>query len=130
MTPAQLDRTFAALADPTRRAIVRRLAAGETTVTELARPFAMSLPAISRHLRVLEAGGLIRQQRQAQFRFCRIDPGGLRSASEWIDFYRGFWGESFDRLDEHLQSSAKPPPAKTKAKTKGTTRAKREHRHR
>jgi DNA-binding transcriptional ArsR family regulator len=130
MNAAQLDRTFAALADPTRRAIIRRLASGETTVTELARPFAMSLPAISRHLRVLEAGGLVRQQREGQFRFCRIDPEGLRTASDWLDFYRRFWGESFDRLDEHLQSSAKPRPIKTQAKTKGTTRAKRKQRHR
>ena len=117
---AHLDRTFSALADSTRRAIVQRLAAGELTVTELARPFAISLPAISRHLRVLEAASLVRQERDGQFRRCRLDTQGLQTAGEWIDFYRHFWGESLDRLDEHLKSSTPSVP-----KAKGRTHAKR-----
>ena len=125
MTSARLDRTFSALADSTRRAIVQRLAAGELTVTELARPFAISLPAISRHLRVLEAAALVRQERDGQFRRCRLDAQGLQTAGEWLDFYRHFWGESLDRLDEHLKSS--PTSAR---KTKGRTHAKRKARAR
>jgi DNA-binding transcriptional ArsR family regulator len=117
---ARLDRTFSALADSTRRAIVRRLASGELTVTELARPFAISLPAISRHLRVLEAASLVRQERDGQFRRCRLDMEGLQTAGEWLDFYRHFWGESLDRLDEHLKSSSTSTP-----KSKGPTHAKR-----
>src|SRR4051812_35976665 len=102
--PAVLDLAFAALADPTRRAILAHLACGATTVKELAQPFDISGPAISRHLRVLERAKLIRQDRQAQFRYCRLDPEGLKSATRWLDFYRRFWTESFDRLDEHLKS--------------------------
>ncbi len=102
---AALDLTFAALADPTRRAIVARLARGEATVKELSRPFAISAPAISRHLRVLERAALIAQERSGQFRHCRLNATGLKTAAEWIDFYRRFWGESFDRLDEHLKRS-------------------------
>jgi DNA-binding transcriptional ArsR family regulator len=120
ITSARIDRAFSALADPTRRAIVQRLALGEATVTELARPFAISLPAISRHLRVLEAAALVRQERDGQFRRCRLDAEGLQSAAEWLDFYRHFWSESLDRLDEHLKSSAMSAP-----KTKGRTHAKR-----
>ena len=116
---ARLDRTFSALADPTRRAIVQRLAAGETTVTELARPFAVSLPAISRHLRVLEAAALIRQERHGRFRRCRLDEEGLKTAAVWLDFYRRFWGESLDRLDEHLSSYAAPRAPKTKGRIHG-----------
>src|SRR5258708_29201361 len=116
---ARIDRTFSALADPTRRAIVQRLASGETTVTELARPFAISLPAISRHLRVLEAASLIRQERDGQFRRCRLDAQALQTAAEWLDFYRHFWGESLSRLDELLKSSAKSAP-----KTQGRIHAK------
>jgi DNA-binding transcriptional ArsR family regulator len=123
--PAQLDRIFSALADPTRRAIVRRLASGDATVKELARPFAISLPAVSRHLRVLEAGGLISQQREGTFRRCRIDPAGLRAAGDWLDFYRRFWSESFERLDEHLQSSAKPPAPKVKGSIRGKPKDRR-----
>jgi DNA-binding transcriptional ArsR family regulator len=122
---AQLDRAFAALADPTRRAILRRLAASETTVAELAKPFAISAPAISRHLRVLEAASLIRQEREGQFRRCRIDPKGLATAAEWIDFYRLFWSESFDRLGEHLKGAQKRPPA---SKVKGRSHGKRKAR--
>src|ERR1700704_2441046 len=122
---ARLNRTFSALADSTRRAIVQRLASGELTVTELARPFAISLPAISRHLRVLEAASLVRQERDGQFRRCRLDTQGLQTAGEWLDFYRHFWGESLDRLDEHLKSSSTSIP-----KTKGRTHAKRKARAR
>jgi DNA-binding transcriptional ArsR family regulator len=113
-TPACLDRTFAALADPTRRAILARLAMGETTVAELARPFSISAPAISRHLRVLEAASLIRQERDGQFRRCRLDGAGLQTATAWLDFYRSFWSESFDRLDDHLKATKGTPHGKRK----------------
>jgi DNA-binding transcriptional ArsR family regulator len=108
MSGTALDRVFAALADPTRRAIVMRLAEGETTVSELAKPFSVSLPAISRHLRVLEAARLIRQERAGQFRRCKLDIEGMTTAAEWLAFYRRFWSESFQRLDEHLDKSLKP----------------------
>jgi DNA-binding transcriptional ArsR family regulator len=101
--PNHLDATFAALADPTRRAIIDRLAAGETSVTELAEPFAMRLPAISKHLKVLARAGLIARSREAQWRPCRLEAGPLRDAAEWIEEYRRFWEESFDRLDDYLR---------------------------
>jgi DNA-binding transcriptional ArsR family regulator len=122
-TSARIDRIFSALADPTRRSIVQRLASGEATVMELARPFAISLPAISRHLRVLEAATLVRQERDGQFRRCRLDAQGLQAAAEWLDFYRHFWGESLDRLDEHLKSSTAPRAAKAKGKPHGKHKA-------
>ena len=99
----QLTSTFAALADPTRRAILARLAKGEATVSELAAPFEMSLPAISKHLKVLQRAGLIEQGRQAQWRPCRLKPEPLRDVSDWIGQYRRYWEESFDRLNEYLQ---------------------------
>ena len=95
--------TFAALADPTRRAILARLAVGETSVTELARPFQMSLPAVSKHLKVLECAGLVTRGREAQWRPCRLDAGPIRDVAEWSESYRRYWGESFDRLEEHLR---------------------------
>src|SRR5688500_16622152 len=95
--------TFAALADPTRRAILGRLAKGERSVTELAEPFAMSLPAISKHLKVLERSGLIERSREAQWRPCRLNAGPLKEAAGWLERYRRFWEESFDRLDEYLR---------------------------
>jgi DNA-binding transcriptional ArsR family regulator len=98
----RLDSVFAALADPTRRAILARLAAGEASVTELARPFAMSLPAISKHLKVLERAGLIAKGRDAQWRPCRLEVGPLRDVADWMEPYRRIWDESFSRLDEHL----------------------------
>jgi DNA-binding transcriptional ArsR family regulator len=98
----RLDSVFAALADPTRRAILARLAAGEASVTELARPFAMSLPAVSKHLKVLERAGLIRRGRDAQWRPCRLEAGPLRDMADWMEPYRRFWDESFSRLDDHL----------------------------
>jgi DNA-binding transcriptional ArsR family regulator len=107
MTADRLSTTFGALADPTRRAILARLAAGEATVTELAEPFTMSLPAISKHLKVLERAGLITRGRNAQWRPCRLDARPLEDASAWIERYRRFWEGSFDRLDEHLQQIQK-----------------------
>ncbi|MBJ7610504.1 MAG: helix-turn-helix transcriptional regulator [Candidatus Dormibacteraeota bacterium] len=103
MSTDQLSATFAALADPTRRAILARLARGEATVTELAQPFAVSLPAISKHLKVLERAGLIARGRNAQWRPCRLDAEPLGDASQWLERYRTFWETSFDRLDEHLR---------------------------
>jgi DNA-binding transcriptional ArsR family regulator len=100
---SNLDSTFAALADPTRRAILARLALGETSVTELAKPFEMSMPAISKHLKVLERAGLIDRGRDAQTRPARLNPAALKTAAAWIDEYRRFWEESFDRLDVYLQ---------------------------
>lgn len=98
-----LNTTFAALADPTRRAILARLASGEASVTELAEPFAMSLPAISKHLKVLESAGLISRGREAQWRPCRIEAAPLRDIADWIEHYRHFWEESFERLGSYLQ---------------------------
>jgi DNA-binding transcriptional ArsR family regulator len=102
MSEDGLSSTFAALADPTRRAILARLAQGESTVGELAEPFAMSLPAVSKHLKVLERAGLITRGRTAQWRPCRLEAGPLKDLSGWLEHYRRFWDESFDRLDEYL----------------------------
>jgi len=100
----QLSVVFAALADPTRRAILARLAEGPATVNEIAEPFDMTLPAISKHLKVLERAGLISRSRQAQWRPCTLEAEPLREATEWMGRYRQFWDESFDRLDAHLKS--------------------------
>jgi len=102
MSPDRLSTTYAALADPTRRAILARLASGEASVTELAEPFDMSLPAVSKHLKVLERAGLITRGRRAQWRPCQLDPGPLKDAADWLEHYRCFWEESFARLDEYL----------------------------
>jgi DNA-binding transcriptional ArsR family regulator len=102
MQTDHLSLTFAALADPTRRAILARLASGEASVTELAEPFALSLPGVSKHLKVLQRAGLITQGRKAQWRPCRLEPARLKEASEWVERYREFWDESFDRLGEYL----------------------------
>jgi DNA-binding transcriptional ArsR family regulator len=102
MSADHLSTTFSALADPTRRAILARLALGETSVNEIAEPFEMSLPAISRHLKVLENAGLITRSRDAQWRPCRLKADELKTATEWLEGYRRFWEESFDRLDEYL----------------------------
>jgi len=99
----RLSETFAALADPTRRAILARLASGEASVTELAQPFDMSMPAISKHLKVLERARLIARGRDAQYRPCRLDAAPLKDAAEWIGEYRRFWEESFEKLDEYLE---------------------------
>jgi DNA-binding transcriptional ArsR family regulator len=103
MPANRLDATFAALADPTRRAILARLTLGETTVADLAKPFAMSGPAVSKHLKVLEQAGLILRGREAQRRPCRIRPGALKEVHDWLEHYRRFWDESLDRLDSYLQ---------------------------
>ena len=99
----QLDRTFAALADPTRRAILARLAAGEASVTELAEPFEITLPAVSKHLKVLERAGLIARSRERQWRPARLEARPLKEVAEWTERYRRFWEERYDRLDEYLE---------------------------
>src|SRR5450631_2530975 len=119
----RLSETFGALADPTRRAILARLASGEASVTELASPFAMSMPAISKHLKVLERANLIGRGRDAQWRPCRLEAAPLRDVADWIDHYRQFWEQSFDRLDDYLrelkaQKSATHQPQSSKSKDK------------
>ena len=109
--------TFSALADPTRRAILARLALGETSVSDLAQPFDMSLPAVSKHLKVLERAGLIARGREAQWRPCRLEAGPLKEAASWIEEYRRFWEESLDRLDAYLREIQ---AARTKSKTNGS----------
>ena len=106
-----LSQTFSALADPTRRAILARLATGAATVGEIAEPFDMSLPAVSRHLRVLTDAGLIERHTEAQWRRCELRGEGLRAAADWIEFYRHFWEESFNRLDAFLSRTAPQPEA-------------------
>src|SRR6266436_4462652 len=101
MQADHLSATFAALADPTRRAILSRLASGESSVTELAKPFAISLPAVTKHLKVLQRAGLITQGRRAQWRPCRLDAKPLQEVADWVEQYRRFWDESFDKLDEY-----------------------------
>lgn len=117
----RLDATFAALADPTRRAILARLASGEATVQDLAAPFDMSLPAVSKHLKVLERAGLIARGRDAQRRPCRLVAAPLRDVAEWAEGYRRFWEESLDRLDEYLRElqRAEARPAAKKESTDG-----------
>ncbi len=102
-TDERLDRTFAALADPTRRAILARLAKGEASVTELAEPFEMSLPAVSKHLKVLEHAGLIARGRERQWRPARLEPEPLKEVADWAERYRRFWEERYDRLEEYLE---------------------------
>lgn len=97
-----MSATFAALADPTRRAILARLASGETSVTEIAEPFDMSLPAVTKHLKVLERAGLISRSREAQWRPCKLEAKPLQAAADWVEQYRRFWEESFDRLEDYL----------------------------
>ena len=101
--PKSLSLTFAALADPTRRAILSRLAAGETSVTELAKPFEMTLPAISKHVKVLQRAGLVSQGREAQWRPCRLEAAPMKDAAAWIEHYRRYWEQSFDQLDDYLR---------------------------
>lgn len=135
-----LSTKFAALADPTRRAILARLALGETSVTELAEPFAMSMPAVSKHLKVLEHAGLVTRGRAAQWRPCKIEPAALREVDEWLETYRRFWEVSLDRLEIYLgelqaqenreassapRKAAKKQPARRKASSRKSTRSKR-----
>ncbi len=110
-----LSNTFAALADPTRRAILAKLAKGESTVQAIASPFDMSLPAVSKHLKVLERAGLIERGRDAQYRPCRLRPEGLKQAASWIEYYRKFWEESFDRLEVLLREMQTTEKQKTRA---------------
>src|SRR5258708_39882704 len=117
MTPDLLSSTFGALADPTRRAILARLASGVASVTELAEPFEMSLPAISKHLKVLERAGLIVRSRTAQWRPCQLAPTPLKEASDWLDHYRRFWGESLDRLDGYPKQIPPTPQPRAAGRT-------------
>lgn len=111
-----LSLTFAALADPTRRAILARLAMGESSVTEIARPFKISLPAITKHLKVLERSGLIARGREAQWRPCRLEAKPMKEAVDWLEHYRRHWEESFDRLDEYLKELQRTEKIKAKGK--------------
>ncbi len=119
-SPARLDATFAALADPTRRAILARLAQGDTNVGDLARPFDISAPAVSRHLRVLEQAGLIEREVHARWRVCRLRPDALQAAHGWLEQYRRYWEDSLDRLVEILEN---PPAAARAPRTRSTRRA-------
>ncbi len=114
MVKLSLDFSFAALSDPTRRAILARLALGETSVTERAKPFAMSHPAVSKHLKDLERAGLIARSREAQWRPCRIEPRALKDIDDWLAHYRRFYDESFDRLDDYLKKLQAKAPEQTK----------------
>jgi len=118
----RLDRTFGALADPTRRAILARLAKGEASVTELAEPFEMSLPAVSKHLKVLERAGLVSRGRERQWRPARLRAALIREVAEWTDRYRRFWDERYDRLDEYLDELQGRGPSKRKEKGDGRGR--------
>jgi DNA-binding transcriptional ArsR family regulator len=118
MSPDALSATFSALADPTRRAILARLATGEASVTELAEPFDMSMPAISKHLKVLERAGLIARGREAQWRPCRLEAGPLKEVSDWIEHYRLFWEQSLDRLEAYLREMKRREPSRRRARPK------------
>jgi len=117
MVADPLSMTFAALADPTRRAILARLSSGETSVTELAKPFAMSLPAVTKHLKVLQRAGLITQGRQAQWRPCRLEAQPLHAVADWVEQYRKFWEQRLDQLEEYLRELQAPPPSTTNPKS-------------
>jgi len=127
MTPAidRLSTTFAALADPTRRAILARLTQGETTVGDLAQPFDMTLPAISKHLKVLERAGLIERSRDAQRRPCRLAAEPLHEVSDWVATYRRFWEQRFDRLEDYLRETQASPTPRRKGRTKAHGRKSR-----
>lgn len=125
MQPDRLSATFAALADPTRRAILARLALGETSVAELAAPFSISAPAVTKHLKVLQRAGLITQGRQAQWRPCKLEAAPLREVADFVEHYRQFWEQSFDRLEDYLQTLQAAQPAQTEEKKNG--RKKRQH---
>jgi DNA-binding transcriptional ArsR family regulator len=122
--PDHLSATFAALADPTRRAILARLALGETTVAELAKPFDLSGPAVSRHLKVLEGAGLISRGREAQWRPCKIEPKALKEIDDWLERYRQFWEQSLDRLEDYLRTlqSGESDAGAGKSKSRKRTR--------
>ena len=124
-TPDHLSATFAALADPTRRAILARLASGEASVTQLAEPFEMSMPAISKHLKVLERAHLIGRGREAQWRPCRLEAAPLKDVADWIDHYRQFWEQSLDRLDDYLRALKARDAAAHKPKAKDKKHARK-----
>ena len=126
MSTDRLSATFSALADPTRRAILARLALGETSVTELAEPFAMSMPAVSKHLKVLERAGLIVRGREAQWRPCRIEVQALKPVDDWLESYRRLWEERFDRLDDYLRELQAQENEKATAKEGGRAKPKKE----
>jgi len=128
----KLSATFSALADPTRRAILARLSTGEASVQDLAKPFKMSLPAVSKHLKVLERASLIRRGRAAQWRPCYLDAAPLKEAADWVDKYRKFWEESYDRLDAYLQAmqAEAAKPKKDKGPKKPKKKEKRKHSNR
>jgi len=119
MSPDRLDAIFAALADPTRRAILARLAEGEASVTELAAPFAMSMPAVSKHLKVLERAGLIVRGREAQWRPCRLEAEPLKEVADWVEHYRALWEQRFDRLDAYLKELQQEPQPQQEEKHDG-----------
>ncbi len=119
-TSDQLSSTFAALADPTRRAILARLIEGHASVTELAEPFEMSLPAVSKHLKVLERAGLISRGREAQWRPCRLTANPLREVADWVEHYRRFWTQSFDRLEDYLRDLQAKTSLETNTGTEGS----------
>lgn len=125
MSADQMSTTFAALSDPTRRAILERLATGEASVKELAAPFEMSLPAITKHLKVLERAGLISRSRDAQWRPCKLEAKPLQDASDWIEQYRQFWEENFDRLDAYLKELQSEEPKSKEKKDGRSTRNRR-----
>ena len=128
--PDALTATFSALADPTRRAILARLASGETSVTKLAEPFDMSMPAISKHLKVLERAGLIARGREAQWRPCRLEAAPLREVADFVENYRRFWEESFDRLDEYLIELKSQESKSQESKSKESKEKKHARKHR
>ena len=125
MSGDHLSTTFAALADPTRRAILARLAAGECSVTELAQPFDMSMPAVSKHLRVLEQAGLISRRHEAQWRWCRIEAAPLQAVAEWAEHYQRLWERRLDRLDQYLEEIKANQKANQRTKEKGHGRKQR-----
>jgi DNA-binding transcriptional ArsR family regulator len=127
MTIDRLSETFGALADPTRRAILARLASGESSVTALAEPFAMSMPAISKHLKVLERAGLIARGREAQWRPCRLQAGPLQDVAGWVERYRRFWEDSFDRLDGYLQELKKQAGSNRRLTNKVSKKKEKRH---
>ena len=119
MSPDRLNAIFSALADPTRRAILARLAEGEASVTELAAPFAMSMPAVSKHLKVLERAGLIVRGREAQWRPCRLEAEPLKEVADWVEHYRALWEQRFDRLDAYLKELQQEPKSQPQLQQEG-----------
>ena len=124
MTSDHLSSTFAALADPTRRAILARLSGGEASVTQLAEPFEISMPAVSKHLKVLERAGLIARGREAQWRPARLEPARLKEVADWVAHYQRFWSQSFDRLDDYLKQMQRQESHSAKARETKAARAK------